>query len=667
MSSSRGVARPFAHVRRGDQPVSWRGANFWSRHGGPLMWRSYDRDLVRPELAVLRDHGLTTTRSFLYWPDVMPEPDRLDDVQLQRFDDFLDLHAELGMTTVPTFLVGHMSGENWDPAWRHGRDLYRDTWMVARQAWYVRSLVRRWHEHPAVAGWLLTNEMPIYGGPAPTSAVTAWAELLVQAVRAGGGQQPVSLGDGAWGGEVTGEDNGFSLRRIADVVDFVGPHVYRMETDVVRQHLKCALQCELAAVAGRPVVLEEFGLSSDFASDENAAHYYRQQLHLSLLGGATGWMAWNNTDFDPLVGQDPYRHHPFELHFGITTSSGEPKPALREMQSFVHVLDAVDVTRCRRAPTRTALVVSSYLEGETPFVEPADRQLVAGAVEQAHVAAREAGLQPGFVREADGVAGGYGLYLVPSTKQLNGPSWLRLGELAREGAVVYVSYCAGEGDVQRGPWWTATDELFGVRTTLVYGLVEPIEDDVVQLRFERPLGRLQPGDTLRVVAAGGPDARSYLPVEVTDGEVVARDDHGRPAVVTKRHGDGLMVLCTYPLEHMANRRSRINPEDTWRLYAALADVAGVVPDVTVDDPRVLVDELVHDDGRRFVWLVSESADPVVARPRVPCGTALRRLEADAGRAGDEEEGHDEEGSGRIALPPYGVRVMELVTSKEDEG
>ena len=33
----------------------------------------------------------------------------------------------------------------------------------------------------------------------------------------------------------------------------------------------------------------------------------------------------------------------------------------------------------------------------------------------------------------------------------------------------------------------------------------------------------------------------------------------------------------------------------------------------------------------------------------------------------QEEGHDEEGSGRIALPPYGVRVMELVTSKEDEG
>ncbi|MGW9284220.1 hypothetical protein ACWGSA_19020, partial [Streptomyces diastaticus] len=31
---------------------------------------------------------------------------------------------------------------------------------------------------------------------------------------------------GAWGIEVTGRDNGFSLRDTAEYVDFVGPHVY---------------------------------------------------------------------------------------------------------------------------------------------------------------------------------------------------------------------------------------------------------------------------------------------------------------------------------------------------------------------------------------------------------------------------------------------------------
>jgi endo-1,4-beta-mannosidase len=645
--------RNFAKVSRGGRPLSWLGANFWSRVGGPLMWSRYDASVVREELTVLREHGLTMTRSFLFWPDVMPAPHQLDQDQLARFGDFLDLHAELGLTTIPTFLVGHMSGENWDPAWRRGRNLYADTWMVAQQAWYIRTVVERWSDHPAVAGWLISNEMPIYGLDAPTDVVTSWAELMVQAVRAGGGTQPVSLGDGAWGIEVTGHDNGFSVRELGALVDFVGPHVYKMETDVLRQHLKSAFICELAAVGGRPVVLEEFGLTSDFASAENSGHYYRQQLHLSLLGGATSWIAWNNTDYDPLIDQDPYRHHPFELHFGITTADGTPKPPLLELREFGRVLDAIDVTGCERLPAQAALVVSSYLETGYPLADEQDRTLVFGALEQAHIAGREADLPLGFVRETDGIADGYKLYLVPSTKQLTGPSWLRLGELAEQGATVYVSYCAGESDFQRGPWWTATEDLFGVRNQLMYGLVDPIEDDEAQLTFERDFGSINAGETLTFRVGGGPNARAFLPVEATDGQVVASDAHGHPAIVLRPRGSGAMVLSTYPLEHLAASRGRVNPEETWRLYAALADYAGVQPAVTVDNPAVLVDGLVHEDGRRFVWLVSESDGPLVVRPRLPAGGRLIPL--GGGDTVDEVE-----------LAPYGVTVLQLMTMEDED-
>ncbi|MGH3445892.1 MAG: hypothetical protein ACRDPB_11000, partial [Nocardioidaceae bacterium] len=82
--------------------MTWLGANFWSRTGGPLMWRSYDPAVVRAELRVLAGHGLTMTRSFFYWPDFMPEPDRIDEELTARFADFLDAHHEIGLTTVPT-------------------------------------------------------------------------------------------------------------------------------------------------------------------------------------------------------------------------------------------------------------------------------------------------------------------------------------------------------------------------------------------------------------------------------------------------------------------------------------------------------------------------------------------------------------------------------------
>jgi endo-1,4-beta-mannosidase len=621
----------------------WLGVNFWSRTGGPLMWRSYDPAVVREELATLAAHGINLTRSFCYWPDFQPEPDRLDEAVLARFADFLDRHREAGLATAPTFIVGHMSGQNWDPAWRQGRDLYGDVWMVARQAWYVRQVTERFAGHPAVAGWVLSNEMPLYGGPAPVETVTAWAELLVQAVRAGGGTQPLSLGDGAWGIELSGVDNGFSVRATAPLVDFVGPHVYPMEDDRVRLHLGAAFACELAGFAGKPVVLEEFGVSSDFSSAENASHYYRQVLHTSLLAGASGWIAWNNTDYDHLAGQDPYRHHPFEMHFGLTDADGAPKPQLAEVRAFAGLLEAVDFPNCARPPTQAALVVPSHAERAYPFTEPEDRRFALASLRQALVAAWEADLPVRPMRERDGLRPGRALYLLPSAKQLTAPGWRDLERFADDGAVVYVSYSAGGHGVQRGPWHAGLDRMFGVEHRLTHGLVDPIEDEEVVVTFARDFGSLPEGSRLEFRAGGNQHSRALLPVRPVTAEVVAVDQRGRPALLERRtSGGGRLVLCAYPLEQLAAGSARINPEPTWRVYDALADAAGLSRPVTVEDPRVLAAELRHRDGRNFVWLVSQADTEVTVKPTVQ------------GRLADLHTGQPVE---EVTLDAYGVRVL----------
>ncbi|MFD7921985.1 cellulase family glycosylhydrolase [Streptomyces sp. NPDC059740] len=643
------MRRHSAHLTHDPAVLPWLGANFWSRTGGPLMWRSYDPRVVREELAVLREHGLTMTRSFFYWPDFHPEPHRIDEEMCDRFRDFLDAHREAGMATVPTFIVGHMSGENWDPVWRGGRDLYEDVWMVGRQAWFVTQMTRRFHDHPAVSGWLLTNEMPGYGriyqvDPPSADVVTAWAQFLCNAVRVGGGTQPVSLGDGAWGLEVTGRDNGFSLRETAEYVDFVGPHVYRSDTDRTRQHYRAAFECELAAVTGAPVVLEEFGVSTDTVSAANAATYYRQTLHNSLLGGATGWMAWNNTDYDDLWDQSPYDHHPFEMHFGITDRTGAPKAPLREIADFAEVLRAVDFPRCRRADADTALVVPAFLERGYPYSRPADRPLIFSSLHQAYVAARAADLPTALTREADGVAKDAKLYLLPATRQLTTRARRHLVRRAREGATVYLSFCSGTHPATRGPWFDGLDEWFGVEHQLSYGVAEPITDDVLEMRFTADFGDIAAGETLRFPVAGNEDSRAFLPVVPAGAEVVAEDAHGRPALLLHGTGAGRTVLATYPLEHMAAATPRANPEATHRLYRALAALAGASRPVTVDSPQVSADLLEHEDGRRFLWLVSQSEQEVRVTPQA------------AGEPVDLATG---EPVPSPVLAPYGVRVLEL--------
>ena len=178
---------------------------------------------------------------------------------------------------------------------------------------------------------------------------------------------------------------------------------------------------------------------------------------------------------------------------------------------------------------------------------------------------------------------------------------------------MYASYCAGETSAQRGPWWNDLEGLFGVRQLLTYGLNDPVDEDVVELTLEEDFGNLPAGAVLSFAAAGNAEARARLPIEVVDPSrtrVIARDGRGRPALVECRHGRGRAVLCTYPVEYFAARRGRVNPEDTWRLYDALAVEAGVTRPAHVDDPLVMVDSLRTADGAQYTIVLSQHDEPV---------------------------------------------------------
>jgi endo-1,4-beta-mannosidase len=645
------MKRQSQKIIRDGEPTTWIGVNFWSRKGGPRMWRDYDATVVGEELDVMREHGMTLTRSFFYWHDFMPTADALDETLVEHFRDFLDQHEARGMTTIPTFLVGHMSGQNWDPSWRDGRDLYDDVWFVAKQAWYARELTARFATHPAVAGWLLSNEIPIYGdwrskgiGTNNAAVVNSWAQIMIDAVKLGGATQPISIGDGDWGVEITGTDNGFRVRDLAPLIDFHGPHVYRMETDQLRQNLGSAFICELLDIGGKPVIMEEFGLTSDYVSEEHAANYYRQVLHNTLLAGASGWIAWNNTDYDAMYESEPYSHHPFEMHFGITDKDGRPKKQAIEVKKFAELAKRIGFEKLSRPDADAILLVSSYLEAQYPFTEPTDATIVFETGRQSYIAAREADIPIGVAREFDGVPTDGKLYIIPSAKQLLASTWLELRRLAAGGATVYASVFYGEHATQRGPWWPDLDQTFGVTKQTRYGLVDPLLEDETTITFVAPFGGIAEGTQLVFPVGGNANSRAFLPVEAVDAEILAVDQHGRPALLRNKVGDGWMVLGTYPVEYFAAVSPFVNPEPTWRLYDALATEAGVRRDVTVEDPRVIVGEMVHDSGSRFIWFVSQADTALSVSP----ASGTLRLVDDGGTAVD-----------RVELEPFGIAVLEL--------
>ena len=500
--------------------------------------------------------------------------------------------------------------------------------------------------------------MPLYGGAGTTEEITAWARLVVQAVRAAGATQPISLGDGAWGIEVDRQRQRLlaararaarRLRRAARLPD--GGRRGAAAADGARS---CASS---RAASGKPVVLEEFGVSSDFAVGRRTPPTTTGRSCTRRCSPAhSGWIAWNNCDYDDLRDQDPYRHHVFELHFGLTDRTGGRSRSSASWPVRRGSSPTWRRTAGSRSRARRRCVVPEHFERELPFTTP---ELPAGhprGLLQAYVAAREADLPVELARERDGIPGD--ARLVP--RAVGQAADHRRASTAcassrTVGATVYLSFFAGSTPSQRGPWLPGLDELFGVEHRLRYGLVDPIEDEVV-FEFVEPLGDLDAGTRLRVRVAGAASAAPTCRSSPAGAEVVADRRPRPPGAAPARARSGSTVLCTYPLEHMAARTPRVNPESTWRLYSALACAAGVSRPIRVDDPRVLVGRVRSGPTERACF-VNCSGDTVALEPILESGVELVEAAATIGPYEIIDR------SARAARRPGGRRLRSPLTDR----
>ena len=301
------------------------------------------------------------------------------------------------------------------------------------------------------------------------------------------------------------------------------------------------------------------------------------------------------------------------MHFGLTDRRGRPKAALGELARFSQLLDKLPAELAGQAPgdAQVRVVVPEHFEQAWAFSSETDRTDIRDNLLQCYVAAREADLAVRFERERDGIDPSGRLYLLPSCKLITAPGALKLRRLVESGATIYYSYFPGSTASQRGPWVPWIDELFGVRQQLRYGLNEPVDDETLTLRFTAAFGRIPAGHRLELAVAGNAHARALLPLEPAGAQVVAVDAHDRPRYWSHDVGRGRAVLCAYPVEHMAACSPGVNPEPTWALYDALADVAGVGRPLRCNEARVSCATLPCTGGDLAV-VTNLSADAVSA-------------------------------------------------------
>ncbi|MBK8480436.1 MAG: hypothetical protein IPL40_04575 [Proteobacteria bacterium] len=628
------------------RPAFLLGVNYWSRAGGPRMWERFDAERVRAETDQMRAIGLNVCRSFAFIPSFMPQPGVLAQAPIERLRQFFDICQASGLHTIPSALVGHMSGQNFDFPGQHGRSPYSASEVIEWQVALMRALGTAGAGHPAVAAYLASNEMPLWGGKSSPETIVAWAETLRRALRSADPARPFSLGDGVM--NLKGGQNGFDVDALRGTLDFVGPHSYYGDSDPLRQALNVEFCVRSLRYLGLPVLFEEFGCSSNQAGEQEQALYYREVVHSCLSVGAAGALGWCYSDFD-LADETPYDHHAFELTFGITRADGSEKPACDELRAVAALLRAVDAATLIPPTPRAAIIVPSYFNTTYPFSWE-ERDRMRRTLLQAYVLCVKAGFEVELVPEAALANRSYQLLLAPATQKLLSPTWSALLQAARAGATVYWSYFGGDYNFHQGAWCSNFEELTGCRHALRYGCFD-LPDDELLLR----------GDGLALALATKVGARPYpravLPIEPLSGHgtvVLAHDQRGRPALTRKRHGAGQMLLLHCPLEYYLAEQSDINARDqSEALYGLLAAAAGLQPTLRSSDPLVQLREVETTDGAPLLWVLNRSWEARAPLIDSPGGGALT-IGAPALHAGQT----------RLALAPKQVAVYRLAGASE---
>jgi len=533
------------------------GVNYWPSSSALNMWTEWNPDELSEDVRRIKQLGMNVCRPFLYMPAFMEEENRVSQLMLERLRVFLDICEENKLHTLPTFIVGHMSGEDWDVSWRQGANFITDRRVVDATKFYISTIVNEIKDFSYILGWLLSNELPNYIGRQSPEAVTRWAGEIIAEIKGLDPKRPVSIGDGAWSPEILGESSDFHLRKLNQYQDFVGLHYYPRVMNPWHHSYSTAFRIRLAQEWQRPVIVEEFGTSTTLCSEDNQANYYRTVFYSSLINGAQGTLSWCLNDFD-FENKRPYSHHAFEERFGVVRTDKTLKPAALEFAKFGEIAGELTQKGYQKIEHPVGLFIPSNYYYEYPYqFQPEFKDWYALYLETFSLLKR-ANLDVKMIFEPAQELENEGRYshelqldpeknpvlFIPRMKLMTKRMCIQLDEYVRTGGTVYFSFA-------NDSWALDWNELAGVKTNCKFGIPDFYDSDSLDIIIKEDWGSFQRGQKLQIPLNNTNPEFGYCPVLETSAKVIMEDKSGSPFLIEHSVGKGTVYFCIFPIEMLA--------------------------------------------------------------------------------------------------------------------
>jgi hypothetical protein len=276
-------------------------ANPWNMFGD-----DFSTDTISKDLKIIKDAGLNSVRLFVQYDDFGKAD--VNTKKLEKLKQTLDLAEAHELKVVLTLFdfYGDYSVMNWTLNQRH-----------------AETIIEAVKNHNALIAWDIKNEPNLDFESRQKAVVIAWLDNMIDLVKSVDTIHPVTIG---W-------SNTQSASILKDKVDFISFHYYE---DL--EHLDDAIKTMKTEIPNKPLVLQEFGISSYSgfwkplgSSDEDQANYHKK-IQEQIAANNLQFMSWTLYDFTDVptdvVGSRPWRRNT-QKHFGFIDKNGAKKASFK--------------------------------------------------------------------------------------------------------------------------------------------------------------------------------------------------------------------------------------------------------------------------------------------------------------------------------------------------
>ncbi len=571
------------------------GCNYWASNAGADMWRFWDSECVKKDLAVLKENNVEVLRVFLNWRDFQPverlygekgqprelclvgdirpsNPYFLDERMMDHFQEFCRIAQSQGFHLIVGLVTGWMSGRLYIPPALYGKNIFHDPLALKLQQLLIKGVVSRFRKEDSIYAWDLGNECNCMGTVTSEEEAYSWTAFITNAIRACDPSRKIFSGmhslelEGYWNIQDQGE--------LTDELT-THPYPYWVEHCLVdplnscRTLMHATAQTQYyATVSKKPCLVEEIGgMGPMVADDDHNAKFMRVNLFSNWANGATGLLWWCAHD-QTMLSAPPYDWNMCERELGMLDQNRQPKPMLVEMKKFAQLLKQLDIT----LPHRKSDGVCILTQGQDHW----------GIAYTTYVLAKQANLTIDFTY-CEQELPDYDLYFLPSIsgQTMSKVAYDSLKEKVAKGATLYISIDDG--------FLTEFEEITGLhvehcRNTQEEGVTKLPSGIQLSYRKQHP-----------------------IQLSATRAEVLVKDEKGYPILSQTSYGKGKVLFVNFPLEKMLIHVPDFTEKSYYKVYCDLLAPVLEQKKVISENPYIGLTE--HEkDGKKMIILINYSAE-----------------------------------------------------------